>query len=391
MRTSSVWRKTAAAALLAALPVAASAKIVFTGYGDLRYNTGLRQEVTAAPATAAAIGAQTGSLISRGFSADAIGLFAATEVQENLQFLTDITFRRIGTQVNQLSLQYAYLHWTPLANTAFNAGKLTLPFGYYNENRFYSFQRTTIIAPVFASGILGLPIADWGVSGSQQLPLKGVTPELTAYVVNGYGSVPGTKTSMRSAALPGGLALANNIGATDNNNKPSVGTRLRLKEIGGAPVEVGASYYYGLWDSSALEPMTMVGSHAHASAYKFDVIAEILHLNVRGDQGFVRSIGDTSWSSTGGFVVLAYQAPPVLGKAITPYLQGEYFRSKPNNGDAERETMRTLTGGAMVRLSNQVQLKGEYLHLIYEIPDRANAGFLRLDADGAFLSLVVTF
>lgn len=389
--TAKSLRRTAVVALAALAPTGAQARVVFTGYADLRYNTGLAQKIQGSPATLTALGSQPGQLTTRGFSADAIGLFATTELRENLQFLTDITFRRIGSTVGQLSLQYAYLHWTPLANTSLNGGKITIPYGYHNENRFYAFERTTILSPIFQGGILGLPIADWGVSATQQFPMTPFTAELTAYMVNGYGAVPGTNTSLRSATLPGGLAMSNNIGSADNNDKSSFGGRARLKDIGGLPIETGVSYYWGAWDSSALAPMHLLGAHVHGKLGGLDLLVEGLHLGARGDQGFVASIGDTNWTTTGGFATLSYAGPQVRNVAVTPYMQGEYYRTRPNNGLADRETVRSLTGGLSARLSGQVLIKAEWVHLIYELSDNVRSGFVRLDADGALLSLVLTF
>lgn len=384
-------RRILLAALLSCLPPGAEAKVLFTGYGDLRYSTGLRAKISGEPATLKAFSLQEGGLVSRSFSADTIGLFASTEVQEDLQFLMDLSFKSIGNNVGLLKLQYAYLHWTPREHSTLDGGRVTIPFGYLNENRFYAFQRYTISPPVFPAGILGLPISDWGVTGRQRFPLSHAAVEASAYMVNGYGNQGTNKTGLRVSTLPGGLALSSNLAAADNNHKPSVGGRLSLKDIGGAQVETGASYFWGYWDKSGLEPMGMAGLHAHANAGGWDVLAEYLHLAVRGDQGFAASIGGENWTTTGGFVTVSYDKLKVKGKTVAPFAQSEFYRTRPNNGGTDREVMRSASGGVAVRGNEHLLFKAEVLHLIYVLPDAKRSGSLRIDIDQALLAAVVTF
>lgn len=379
------------AAGLACLPTFSAAKVTFTGYGDLRYNAGTKLDLGGPAATLAKFTTTPQNSTSRGFSANAIGLFATTEIREDLQFLMDLSFHGVGSQVGQLNLQYAYLHWFPVKDTNFNAGRVTLPFGYFNENRFYAFQRHGITAPVFQSSILGLPIADWGVTAQQRFPLEPFTVEATAYVINGYGAAQGQKTALRSAAVPGAISLTTNLRATDNNNKPALGGRVALNNIGGLPVETGVSYYWGTWDSSGLEPMYMVDAHLHTYYAGFDFLLETLHIGVRGDTGFAQSIGSPNWSTDGGFATLSYDALTVKGKTVVPYFQFENYLSRPNSGDSPREKLRTLTAGAAVKIVPQVTLKGEFLRFSYVLPDVASGGALSLVANQVQMAVVVTF
>jgi hypothetical protein len=379
-------------ALLAAfLASSADAKVTFTGYGDLRDSAGVNTKISGSAPTLAAFGTNAGNKTSSGFSANAVGLFATTEVHENLQFKMDLTFQKIGNQVGQTIIQYAYLDWTPTPDTTGRAGRVTLPFGYFNENRFYAFQRYGITPPIFQTGFLGLPIADWGVVGQQRFHLQPFTVEATAYVVNGYGSSPGTTNTLRRPSTPGGITLINNLGAADNNHKPAVGGRVSLKDIGGANVETGVSYYWADWDTSGLEPMYMIDTHLHVYQSGFDLLVESLHIGVRGDQGFGAVIGDPNWSTDGGFATLSYDGFKVKDKMLAPYVQGEIYRSRPNNGGRERETLRTETVGAAYKVLSNLTVKAEYLHLSYDLPDVATGGPLRLTGGGPILSLVVTF
>lgn len=388
-------RRGAAAALLAAALASPSspvdAKVVFTGYGDLRYSAAVHARISGTPATLTALGVTEGAGESRAFSADALGLFASTSLDEDLEFLMDLTFKGVGNTVAQTRLQYAYLHWKPREGSTLDGGRVTLPFGYFNENRFYAFHRPTITPPVFQSGILGLPLSDWGVVGKQRFPLAPFTLEASAYAVNGYGNSGTNATAMRLASAPGGLSLSNNLRASDNNHQPAVGGRLSLLDIGGAPVETGASYYWGTWDPSGVSPMRMLGAHAHAKVGGLDLLAEFLHLGVRDDRGFASSIGDAHWTTNGAFATVSYDSVPVKGKALVPFAQGEYYRTRPNGGGTDGEVLYSVSAGAALRARERVTLKAEYLYFLYDLPDAARAGSLRLRADGALLSAVVTF
>lgn len=384
-------RRVILAALLGLLPARAFAKVVFTGYGDLRYNSGLNLKITGSPATLAALGTSETKSTSRAFSANAIGLFATTEMRENLQFSMDVTFRNIGATVGQLVLQYAYLNWTPMPGTTVLGGKVTLPFGYYNENRFYPFQRYNITPPIFISGILGLPMADWGGVAKHSLALSPFNLEASAFMVNGYGNVGANKTTLRSASLPGGLSLANSIRPADNNHKPALGGRVRAKDIAGAEAEVGASYYWETWDTSGLNPLYLAGAHAHANFGGLDVLAEGLHMAARGDSGFAATLGNANWTTDGGFGIVSYDRLKIQGKTVAPFAQAEIYRTRPNDGGVDREVLRTLAGGAALRAAENVLLKAEFLHFVYELPDVSRAGWVRLDANGVLLSAVLTF
>ncbi len=384
-------RSTLLALGLACLPAFAAAKVTFTGYGDLRFAPGSTFVLGGPAATLAKFSTAEQHASASGFSADAVGLFASTQLQENLQFLMDLTFRNIGNTVGQTLVQYAYLDWAPTADTWVNGGRVTLPFGYFNENRFYGFQRYEVTAPVFQSSILGLPIADWGVTGSQRFRFQPFNVEATAYVVNGYGAAPGQKNILRSASIPGGISLSSNLTAVNNNQKLAYGGRVTLKDIGGQNVETGLSYYWDDWDSSGLEPLYFVDAHVHAAVAGFDLLVETLHIGVRGDQGFAQSIGSSNWSTDGGFATLSYDRFKPFGRVLAPYVQYESYRSRPNNGDADREILTSGTVGAALKLSPQLMLKGEYLHLGYLLPDRATAGSTSLTANVTQFAAVLTF
>jgi len=383
------------AAFILAFPAGrAAAKVTFTGYADLRYNADTHGRIYGSPASLADLGLSDGPFVSRGFVADAVGLFANTQLREDTDFYTDITFRNVGQTVGTLALQYAYAEYRPLPNTVLKAGKILLPFGYYNENRFYAFQRNNIFSPVFLSGILGLPIASIGVTGQQRVPLAPFTAEFSLYSVNGYGpagTAGADKDKLRVPSEVGGLALSRSLRSTAGNQHPAVGGRVRLSEIGGAPVETGVSAYYGHWDASGLQPIFIGNTHVHAQAGRFDLLAEGLYIDVRGDQGFVDAVGDPDWRTAGFFADLAYRLADVKGKPLVAYAQTEYYRTRGRVFTALKEILKTWSGGLSFRAADGVLLKAEYLWLYYQLPYDKRAGFIGLTANTVQLSTVFTF
>jgi len=129
-----------AVAAVAFLAPAAGAKIAFTGYGNLVMPADSYIQVRA-PASVLG-GTPEGNLISKGFRLDAVGLFATTRVNDDVDFLVDLTFRNIGNTVGQTRIQYAYLDAAlPWWEMRVQAGRVNLPFNYYNSRRPGRFDR----------------------------------------------------------------------------------------------------------------------------------------------------------------------------------------------------------------------------------------------------------
>ncbi|MDE2293094.1 MAG: hypothetical protein KGL53_13520, partial [Elusimicrobia bacterium] len=258
----SSWARRAACAVVLALgcwPRPAAAKVVFTGYGSFLFDADANIRVYAPASLLGAV--PQGTQRARGFSADAVGLFAATSLGPDTDFLMDLSYRSIGSSVKETLIQYAFLDQRLPWDVDLKAGKVTLPFGYYNTRRFYPFQRVSLTAPLFQSAILGLPIADVGAVASRRFPLGPVDLDVRLFGVNGYGSTPSSSTTFRSASLPGGLSISNNLSGSNNNRDIAVGGQLALSRGPGA--EWGASYYRGAWDKSGERLFQMVGTHVH--------------------------------------------------------------------------------------------------------------------------------
>lgn len=384
----------AACALALAAAAPADAKVFFTGYADLRANIDTHGTIRGTPATLTALSLTETDFVSHGFTSDAVGLFATTQVKEDLAFSLDLNFRNIGTSVGTFGVNYAYAEWQPYEAGTVRGGKLLVPFGYFNENRFYAFQRNTIAAPVFLSGILGLPISNWGAQYTHSFPTDAFTAELTAYSINGYGAVGTTgvnKQKLRTMTVAGGLAISGSLRASDNNHSPAVGGRARLTRIGGKDLETGVSYYYGMWDSGGLQPLQMENLHARANVWGFDVLAEGLMINAHGDQGFNDALGGPDWVTRGFFLSASHPLGAVRGKPLFVNGQTEYYRSHAINGSPLHETMRSWLGGLTLKASDNVTFKAEYLWFGYMLPDNKNAGNLSITANSTQASVVFSF
>lgn len=365
----------------------AQAKVSFTGYGSFLFTPDANLRIFA-PAAALG-GLPEGTHRARGFSTDAVGLFAATPVGEEADFLMDVAYRNISGTVKELRVQYAYLDTAlPVPGLRLQAGKVTLPIGYFNTRRFYPFQRVELSAPLFQSAILGLPIADAG----GVLSYRGETSELAFDVrlfgVNGYGSVPTSTASFRSPTLPGGLAVSNNLGASNNNRDVAVGGQAALS--GGQLWEYGVSYYRGAWDRSGERLFQIYSSHVHWAPGKFDVLLEYLHLAVAGDEGMLTAFGRKDWSLDGAFLAASAPAGAVWGRPLTAYGRGELYDGSANDGTGGHELVRSAAAGLSLKSNDWITWKGEYLWLDYRVP-AANAKALQLMGYAAQLGLVVTF
>lgn len=382
-------RRRAATAFVsvALLASAAGAKVAFTGYGSLLMPADSHFKVRG-PAAVLGVTPE-GNLISRGFRLDAVGLFATTKVSEDVDFLVDLTFRNIGTTVGQTRVQYAYLDAAlPWWDLRAKAGRVTLPFGYYNTRRFYPFQRVEISAPVFVNAILGLPIADAGAVLSRSFDLgDGWLLDARAYAVNGYGSASTSTGALRSPSLPGALAISGNLGASNNNKDVAFGGQAAVSRTGRG--EGGVSYYRGAWDREGRRVLQLAGAHLLWTPGRFDVLAEYLHIHATGDEGMALSLGSRSWATHGAFVTVSHPVASVAGREVTGWGHFENYHSGRVGGGPGHEVIRSYSGGLSSPVNEHVWLKAEALYLFYAIPTSAQSIVL----DGRLLqaAVVVTF
>ncbi len=371
----------------AALSAPAAAKVAFTGYGSFTFTPEGTFQIYG---PASVIGTlPEGPTRIRAFALDSVGLFATTKVGEDSDFLMDLNFRSIGATVGELRVQYAYLDTGLPWEARLKAGKVTLPLGYLNTRRFYPFQRVELSPPTFVSGILGLPIADIGGIVSRRFPAGDYGLDMKVFGVNGYGSIPGSTGTFRSAGTPGGLGIARNLGSANNNRDLAVGGQLALNK-GGTDDELGASYYRGAWDPSGDRLLQIAMAHLHLTPEKFDILAEYLHMNVTGDEGMFKSFGRPDWHTDGGFLDVSRPVGSVAGKPLLGYGRGEAYFSGANDGSGGHEIMRVLAGGLNLRVNESIVWKGELLWLEYRVP-LAAAKSVVLAGHTAQLGLVITF
>ncbi|MCM2303353.1 MAG: hypothetical protein NDJ72_01515 [Elusimicrobia bacterium] len=383
-----IVRRLASAVLLVSLAAAsAGAKVAFTGYGSLLMPLESRVRIHGPPALLG--GTPEGNLISKGFQLEAAGLFATTRVHENVDFLMDLSFRNIGNTVGQTRIQYAYLDAAlPWRDLRLQAGRVTLPFNYYNSRRFYPFQRVEISAPVFISGILGLPIADAGAVLSRRFELDGGWGfDARAYAVNGYGSLTGSTASLRNPSTPGGLSLSGNLGSGNNNKDIALGGQAALSRDGVG--EAGASYYRGAWDRENRRVLQLAGAHLRWTPGEFDLLAEYLHVHATGDEGMGQSLRSTSWVTHGAFVSAAHPLFRVGERRVDGWGRFENYHSGRTGGGPGREVLRSFASGARLAVNENIMLKAEALYLFYAMPTSSKSIII----DGRILqtAVVVTF
>lgn len=377
---------TAFAVLLLAAP--ARAKVTFTGYGSLVAPVDSHFKIRGPSAVLGTT--PEGNLVGKGFRVDAVGLFAATKVGEDADFLVDLTFRGIGSTVGQTRIQYAYLDAAlPWQELRLQAGRVNLPFNYYNNRRFYPFQRTELSAPIFVNGILGLPIADAGAVLGRRFALGeddwGVDAKL--YAVNGYGNIAGSTAALRNPSLLGGLAMSGNLGASNNNKDVATGGQLALgkPDVG----EVGASYYRGAWDPQGRRVLQLAGAHAFWTPGDFDLLAEYLHIRADGDEGMAQSLGSSRWATHGAFVTVSHPLFHAGARRVLGWAHFENYHTGRVGGGPGHEVLRAFSSGGHVALNDNVTLKAEAGYLYYAVP--TNAQSIIIDGRIIQTALVVTF
>lgn len=380
----------AAALAVLLLPSISGAKIFFTGYGNFQMSAQQSSKIYGDPAALATFKLTDSSVKTRGFTMDSLGFFATTNIKEEMNFLLDLTYRKIGNTTGETRIQYAYLEDIPWEDFRYRLGKITLPFGYYNQNRFYAFQREELSSPVFQSAILGLPIADVGASIQKRYQTRAARIDVDLYGVNGYGGTPSDPKKFRSATLPGALVLSGNLASSNGNGNIAFGGRLRFAEIAGRQLESGVSYYGGAWDSGGSKYFQMMNVHFHSKVARLDFLAEYLHMDVLGDAGFAASVGDEHWMTDGYFMTMSYPLWQIRDMPLTPFLTSEGYVSRGKHSGGGQERLQSYHAGLCLKPLEAVRVKMEYGFLKYGLP-LVGMGDLKLDIHNVLLSLSLAF
>lgn len=376
------------AAVFAVRP--AHAKVAFTGYGDFRFNPHTHNKIQGSREALDSLSVTRTESDSRGTAIDSVGIFATTSVNEQVQMAFDVNYRDIGFNARTIRLQYAYIDYRPRPDVLLEAGKIILPFGYYNQKKYYPFQRPSITAPLFQTGILGLPLADTGLSARKEFSLGSFGIDTDIYAVNGYGGFGTTTATFRSASLPGALTYAGNIGSRNNNDKIALGGRVALRHASAENSEIGASYYRGEWDPNGTRLHQMASGHLLATAMGVELLGEYLFTRTNDDEGMVSAFARRDWKTDGFFATTSYRDFKVKQLPLVPWVRYEDYRSKGYGGGSGAETLTAWAGGASLQPSDNLILKAELSHLLYAIPIQGK-GDLRLRSWGVTLGLTATY
>ncbi|MBI2361793.1 MAG: hypothetical protein HYV15_00195, partial [Elusimicrobia bacterium] len=178
------------------------------------------------------------------------------------------------------------------------------------------------------------------------------------------------------------------LGSGNNNRDVAVGGQLAVSR--NTLWESGVSYYRGAWDRSGERLFQMAGAHLHWAPGRFDVLAEFLHLDVRGDEGMRRAFGRDDWQTHGGFLTVSGPAGSAFGRPATAYARGEFYDSGASDGTGGHEVGRSAAGGVSVKVNEWVTWKGEYLWLDYRVP-AVSARTLQLMGYALTSGLIITF
>ena len=390
--TTKAWKRSVRGTLLAALCTApAGAKVVFTGYGDFQVTPESDYRIDGPPPVLNSLGIGPETLESHSSTINSLGLFATTSINDQTKLMMDVTYKGIGASVKTLTIQYGFVEYSDYGATA-RLGKITLPFNYYNQNRFYPFQHASISAPTFQTAILGLPIADIGATVGRPFDLGGdVTLNADLYGVNGYGSLAGSSTTFRNGGLlSSAISIANNVGSSDNNHDVAFGGRLEVSHARMPDSSAGVSYYHDRWDPAGHKLFQMGGAHVHALIAGFDSLTEYLMLDVKGDAGMLSNFASSNWRTDGFFSELDYVKLFIRKKQLTPWIRYEDYMSHAVGGGDEKERLTQFSAGAALQLSEGLIAKVQASDLYYRLPYQG-VGDFTIQGYSFTAALTVTF
>lgn len=381
----------AALFILAAGP--ADARVVFTGYSDLRFIPLGAGKIGGSPGILGAFKITQLKTRESGFTIDSLGLFATTYFDDRTSFAVDFTYRDLGFKTKETRLQYAYLQFESENHFFVKAGRMPLPLGVYNDQYFYSFQRKSIEPPIFQSAILGLPIGDLGLMAGKTF--GGEPAQITAaiYGINGYGRSDAGDTIFRPGigSTGGALLLSNNLTGTNRNDNIALGGRLEAAFGESQVMRVGTSLYHGPWSPNSQNDFSMYNLYFHFKTAPLMVLAEFLTTRAENDQGVVAFYGVDDWKSTGFFIESTVRIFERESRALHFFWGAEATTVKGDGGGGGKEIMENYKAGLAWKINEYITLKTELAHLHYELPIAALGGAIEIDRDRLYLNATVSF
>ncbi|MGQ0645798.1 MAG: hypothetical protein ACT4O3_09965 [Elusimicrobiota bacterium] len=397
MKKAGLWKCLASAGFLCGLWAApAAAKVVFTGYTDLRANAQSDSKTTGSDALLTALGLVDRRTETRGFAMDSLGLFAATSFNEQLDFLIDITYKRVGATAEQTRLQYAYLDYHPPSGWEAKAGRVTIPLGYYNRHYFYPFQRYAVTPPLYQSAIIGLPIADHGAVAGKTVDAGPVEFYGAAYLVNGYGPSRTSTATFRTMTLGSSdvLVISNNLRDTNTNDKLAYGGNFRVSLLKGRNIKVGVSSYEGAWSPNRKDDFSMLNAYLSVDAGPLSLLTEGLRTNTDNDAGVAAGFGSKDWKTTGVFVETAYRLMRDEFRETALFAGAEETVAEGKGaGAGTRERLIQYKTGLSWKLNSFVIFKTQLSHLDYRLPFSVGAttGEIGIRQRQVLFNLVLTY
>ena len=346
------------------------AKVIFTGYADLRNVPHSESTILGSDTLLKILGVTARESESRNFTLDSLGLFATTTFNEKTDFLFDVTYKRIGAKTEETRLQYAFLHYHPSSRWEAKAGRITLPIGLYNENYFYPFERHPVTAPLYQSAIIGLPIADHGVLVGKTLDAGPMAFYGAGYLVNGYGpSGSSTDTFRAGLGVSDSLLIANNFGPTNSNDKFAYGGHFQLSFLKNRNIKTGFSSYHGAWSPDGKNDFTMLNAYVSVDVGPLGVLAEGLQTETENDKGVAGFFGVRDWESKGAFIEARYTFLIEDSRELTFFAGSEKTTAKgEGTGASGREKLTQHRTGLSWRFNPNVLFKAQFSYLEYQLP-----------------------
>ncbi len=211
-----------------------------------------------------------------------------------------------GRNAKVYESNYAYVEIEATDNLKLRAGKLLVPFLYYNENK-PNFKQYLMSQPFTAwnlAPVIGAPIETHGYGWSDigmMLEWYGEVGEsglfsIKSALIDGISSQSNALDAGTVQLEDGGMqpvvrtrsGLLHNeedAPAIDNNNSKAVVLKAVYKSLEN-PLEVGASFYRGAWNNRGDKYLTMYGLHLNWLSGNFGLRSEYGLAQVDQDAGF---------------------------------------------------------------------------------------------------------
>ena len=251
-------------------------------------------------------------------------LFLDYTVSDRLTISTEI---EAGSSGNVFTANYAYFEYQATDQLRLRAGKILVPFLWYNENK--PNYRQTLMSQPFTASLLapvnGTPMITHGFGWSDTGAMLAWTTDagdrgildVKGSVINGLGSdtqilddntITLDDGGMMPTIRPRDGLLQNRYSNELRDNNSNLATTLKVTYVDSElPIEIGVSWYRGAWDPEGNQDLGIYGVHLNYTEDDWMLRSEWVTAHVQQQAG-LNPGGPASNISTGDYNMQAWYA-----------------------------------------------------------------------------------